>query len=218
MQTVRLLIVTFFSVLATVASAHTSRGIFKWSDPSSLVPAYPAPTSDNRYGEYIGSVTFTDNGIKLLIDDSDVAQLSQRARFLYGYVTQEVEMRAYPGSDIIITAPEGMTVNRVVFEGAKADGNYLTSYDENSTFQGQEWTTSAPTATARFLVDVTINCTSITVICTDNAGIDDIKADAIPDSGARWFTITGMELSGRPYTPGLYIKHHNNSARRIIIR
>lgn len=216
-MTIKPFITAALLAVSTFAGAHTVIGTFNWADPASLSPAFPAPDASNRYGEYISNVTFFSNGVTLTVDDSYVAQQSQRARFLYGYNTQEVEMRAYMNSDIIINAPENMYVTRVSFAGAKADGYYMTSYDEASSFDGQEWSTTEPQPEARFYVEATINCTKITAICSDMASVNDIVTD---DDGTapQWFTISGVSLNGTPTQPGLYICRKNGVAERVLIR
>ena len=92
------------TVLLALASAFGSQAqlsaTFNWADPASLTPAYSAPTSANRYGEYVSMKTFTDtnSGTTVFIDDSGVDQQSQKARFLYGYLSNAVELRVYPQS------------------------------------------------------------------------------------------------------------------------
>ena len=189
--------------------------VFNWSDPASLSPAYGAPTAADRYGAYISMTVFTaPGGTTCQIDDSQVAEGSQKARFLYGYNTGVVEMRAYANSDIIVTAPQGMAVESVAFAGAKADGYYMTPYDEHSSFDGQTWATTQPAAQARFYVEATINCTSMTVTCVRTAAVSDITADTA-DAPARWYTLQGVALPDRPTAPGLYIRRTGNASKII---
>lgn len=211
------LILAVLSVLCPVFAAHTVRAVFNWADPSSLSPAFPAPNASNRYGEYISKVNFTADGVTLFIDDDAVKESSQKARFLYGYVTQCVEMRAYAGSDIVIEAPENMTVTRVQFEGAKADENYLTSYDAASTWSGQEWTPSTSASAARFYVAATINCTRITVVCTEDAGVEAVEADARA-AEETWYNLQGVRLDKMPIAPGVYVRSKGAKACKMIVR
>ena len=210
------LVIVAVAAVCQAFAAHTVQAVFNWADPQSLHPAFNAPTAENRYGEYISKVTFTADGVSLLIDDDAVKEGSQKARFLYGYNTRTVEMRAYPGSDIIIDAPENMTVARVQFEGAKADADYLTSYDEASTWSGQEWTPSAPAAQAKFYVTTTINCTRIVVVCTEDAGVDAVEADEEAGTEA-WFTLQGVRLEKTPSAPGVYVRLKGSKVCKMIV-
>lgn len=204
-------------VAAFFCSARTVTATFDWSQPSSLTPAYSAPDASNRYGEYIGNVEFSDNGVTCLINDDDVKEGSQKARFLYGYNTQMVEMRAYAQSDIIVTAPEGLVVTRVAFAGAKADGNYMTPYDANSAFTGQEWESSEPGREARFYVEATINCTSMKVVCTEPAGVTDVTVDEA-NAPEQWYTLQGQALKGKPVAAGLYIERGGGKVRKVVVK
>jgi hypothetical protein len=192
--------------------------VFNWSDPTTLNPAYTGPTASNRYGQYIGNVLFTDNSVSLLINDDEVADANHKARFLFGYNTQMIEMRAYEDSDIIITAPDGMCVHQVTFEGAKADENYMISYDDASSFTDGSWTAGSDAQEAKFLVCATINCTKITVYCTERTGVDDIVAESASPASARWYTIDGRYLSKQPTASGVYVKCIGNTAKTIFIR
>lgn len=204
------------ALACTGAYAKTVSGVFNWSDPQSLTPAFNAPTSDNRYGEYISNVTFSDNGVTLVVNDDDVKEQSRRARFLYGYQTRVVEMRAYLDSDIVITAPEGMYVKRIKFEGGKASGDQLVPYDENSAFVGQEWSTENPQPSTKFYVAETINCTSITVVCTDVAGVESVVSDAAAGN-EQWCTMSGVVLDSKPTQPGLYICRNGHKVSKVLI-
>jgi hypothetical protein len=192
--------------------------VFDWANPTTLSPSYNGPTSSDRYGEYIGGVTFSDNGVTLIIDDSNVSQASQKARFIYGYNTSSIEMRAYVNSDIIITAPEGYGVTNVDFEGAKADELYMTSYDTESTFANGSWAASIPAQEAKFYVDATINCTKITVTCSESNAVRDIIAGDAETHVEEWYDTLGHKLSTQPTKPGLFILKKNNTAKTILIR
>lgn len=214
MRQIQLLIAIIFCVISSKADVTA---VFDWSTPTSLTPAYSAPTSSDRYGEYISNIEFSDNGVTFLINDDAVSESSRKARFVYGYLTQTVEMRAYLDSDIIITAPEGMCVHQVIFEGAKVDDNYMLSYDDDSTFVDGNWIAGTDAREAKFYVGATINCTKTTVICTEGSGVGDIIADNAAAS-AEWYTLDGRKLSHNPTLSGVYIKRIGNTAKSILIR
>ncbi|MDE6397634.1 MAG: hypothetical protein K2K84_10220 [Muribaculaceae bacterium] len=197
------------------ASAQTV--VFNWSDPASLTPSFEAPTSANRYGPYIGETIFTTTeGISLDIDDSDVKELSQKARFLYGYLTEEVELRVYPNSTITISVPEGKTIVSVSFTGAKADDSYLTYTGDKGILKGNTWTSSGGIVpSVGFAITTTINCTSTTVVIGDAAGINDVTID---EDNVIWFGTDGTRYSGRPKVPGVYIRQNNAKSSKILIR
>jgi hypothetical protein len=212
-------ILSIIAIISCFIPLHADvTAVFNWSDPSTLNPAYQGPTADNRYGDYISNVVFSDNGVTLQVSDNDVKEGSQKARFLYGYVTQVIEMRAYPNSEIIITAPTDMCVHKVEFEGAKADENYLISESDDSTFANGTWTAGSDSRVAEFYIDATINCTKITVQCIAGTGVDNVVADSADQAAAQWYTIDGKILSKQPTLSGLYIKRIGNTAKTILIR
>ena len=204
-------------LVAALFSVSAETVVFNWANPGSLSPAFEAPTSANRYGPYIGDAVFSSPaGVTIDIDDSQVKELSQKARFLYGYMTEEVELRVYPNSSIIISAPEGKAIKTVSFTGAKADDYYMYAEGEDGEFVGNTWTCSRDdVASVEFVVFTTINCTSTTVAIDNAAGISDISADA---SSATWFGIDGLRYSERPSTPGLYIKVTDGKTSKVLIK
>jgi len=199
----------FLTSIGVYATDPEFAPTFNWSDPSSLTPAFSAPTAENRYGEYISNVEFTDgklNTIHLVIDDNNVSEQSQRARFLYGYNTQQVEMRAYTNSIISIWATKN-GIHRITFTGPKADENYLEYIGSDGTFKGGVWEGLAQDGEkVQFLVTATINCFTIDVLHA-SAGIADVTVDSDADDCAVWYTIEGRRLDGRPTIPGLYVRH-----------
>lgn len=203
----------FSSLMAQDSQSYT----FDWSRPGSLTPAYPAPTADNRYGEYISNVTFTSGPVELTIDDSSVKEQSQRARFLYGYNTQVVEMRAYVMSSIIISVPETENIVSVSFEGAKVTDQQLTYGGTYGTFKGSTWSVKEGESVhqVEFDVDATINCTATTVTIS-TAGADDVFAESASTPG-EWFTLEGIRLPARPDVPGLYIVRNGSKTVKVRI-
>lgn len=205
----KLFAVAALLVLAVTAQAQA---VFNWAQPATLTPSFPAPNADNRYGEYISMVKFTDKGVTLTVDDSGVMQQSQKARFLYGYNTQVVEMRAYAGSFVRITPPEGYEVKSVTLEGAKVGGEYIYSADWNpengvectTTGTTTVWTWRTPKDSIELTVYATINCTSTSVQLSQKAGVDGIEAD--PAAEAVLYTLQGVRVQGVPAEPGLYLR------------
>lgn len=187
-------------------------GTFDWAKPVTLTPAYRPLSMSDRYGDYIGGVVFTDHSVALTIDDGGVREQSQRARFVYGYNTQCTEMRAYPGSDIIVSAPKGYDVTAVTFTGAKVGADYTTPYDAASRFDGGTWTAAQPDSVARFYVDVTINCTMMTVTCHEHgAGLADITVDN--EQPSAWIALDGVQYATRPEHPGVYVVRNGDKAK-----
>lgn len=213
--TMKKLFLTFslvFVALAAVASdiddPTSCRNVFNWTDPSSLDPAYPAPNSGNRYGEYISNVTFKTNaGINsfyLTIDDSNVKEQSQRARFLFGYNTQKVEMRAYPGSYIKISTKKNY-ISWIEFTGPKVDNNYLECLGEDAEYKDGRWYVNPSSSEVEFYVHTTINC--FTTECMHStADVSEVAVDSDDDDKAVWYTLDGCRLASRPDVPGVYIR------------
>ena len=212
----RYLISLFLCLLTAIIPISAQTVVFNWAKPGSLTPAFESPTSANRYGPYIGDAIFTSpEGVTFDIDDSQVMELSQKARFLYGYLTEEVELRVYPNSTIIISAPEGKTIQTISFKGAKADDSYLIYKGVSGTFKGNTWTSSeSKVSTVEFDVFATINCTSTTVVIGDVADVNDIIAD---QESEFWFGIDGNRYQCRPTIPGVYIRSSNGKSTKILI-
>lgn len=213
--------IMLFLAISFSAFAEESTAVFNWSDPTSLNPSYKAPTADNRYGEYISKVTFTANGATFCINDDSVKELSQKARFLYGYNTKIVEMRAYPTSIITVSAPDGGVIKSVTFEGAKVTSDYISAVDDDlGTFSGSEWKASESVAVTSIdlYIDATINCTKTTVKYVGNASVGAISngKDVYP---VRWYDLTGRIYTSKPASRGLYIvKNNDGSTRRVIVK
>lgn len=224
-------IVTFLLVfLASSAIAQdnsTRTADFDWSAPRTLTPAFEPPTSSNRYGEYVGGTVFTAaDGVTFSVDDSGVAQQSQRARFLFNYTTNAVELRAYESSTIIIRAAEGRALNTIVFDGPEVDIYYLklespgadTTFTPAPDYMRATWTVPAGTTEARFRVDAKrMECSRTSVTTSDKSAVNAIFAD---ESGSApvWLTLQGLRLPGRPAVPGVYIEKSATKVRRVLIR
>ena len=139
--------------------------VFNWADPTSLDPDFSAPDLNNRYGEYISNVVFMCGPVSLQINDDDVNELSQKARFLYGYTTRTVEMRAYPHSIITVELTEPGSIKSIKFEGAKATSTQMEYMGEQGTFKNTTWTADDEELVKKveFYVAATINCTKTAV-------------------------------------------------------
>lgn len=199
----------------------TATASFRWSQPATLTPAFAAPDADNRYGEYISKVSFTAGEVSLTVDDDDVKESSQKARFLFGYNTREVEMRAYPGSYVKITVPEGRRIVLVSFDGAKVGTSYM-SVDWPKTGAGlvdgttATWRFDGDNREVIFYIDVTINCTLTTVTSDKTTGVPDIVTGRAED--AEWFTLGGIVLPEKPTLPGVYLRRNGSTVSRILVR
>lgn len=204
--------------MSAMAAGETTDCTFNWSQPATLTPAYPAPTADNRYGEYISNVTFTSGPVEFTVDDSSVKEQSQRARFLYGYNTQTVEMRAYVNSVLQIEVPESESIVSITFEGAKVTDTQLSYAGTYGTFKGSTWTVNPGESVhqVEFDVNATINCTGTTVTLA-TAGVDTVLAD--PTAGTSvWYTLQGTRLAAEPAAPGLYIVRNGANTTKIYLR
>ena len=212
-----LILLTF----AIPAAADETSAVFNWSDPTSLSPAFKAPTSENRYGEYISKVTFSASGASFTINDDNVKELSQKARFLYGYETKVVEMRAYPTSILTICAPDGANIKTIAFEGAKVTADYISTVDdETGTFTGSTWKVADGVGLSQveLYIDKTINCTKTTVTYAGNASVGTVSTakDVKP---LRWYDLTGRTYTTKPAARGVYIvKNSDGSTQRVIVK
>jgi hypothetical protein len=210
----------FLFLACALFSIADETAVFNWASPSSLAPTYAAPTSANRTGDYIGNVVFRSNGVELVICDNDVPDAADKARLVYNNYTAAPELRSNLYSYILITAPEGMDVSQVLFEGAKVGDSYLRSTLVDSSFKNGTWTAgSAASSTAQFDVISTINCSKITVICTQHSGVTDITTDNDANiSPTAWFMLNGAKLTQRPLAPGVYVQQQGKSFKKIFVR
>ena len=213
-----LLSVAAFSLYAQSTASTFS---FNWANPSTLSPAYPAPTEDNRYGEYISNVTFTSGPVTLTVDDDAVLQGSQKARFLYGYLTRTVEMRAYELSNIVVKADAQYSIREITFDESSVRSVPLSYYMGEGTLDGNVWTAypGDPVNEVVFDVDATTNLilTSVTLIPADEAGVDTVVSDGVAET-TRWFTLSGVELARQPSAPGLYLKRRGHTTLKVVVR
>lgn len=190
---------------------------FIWSEPQSLSPSFPAPTMANRSGEYVSNSTFVDGNASFMVYDQGVKEQSQRARFVYGYNTQQVELRIYVNSEIVITAAEGFVVTSVQFEGPEVGGEYLASYHENDSWQGSTWVAPSESnlnqVTMLALSRVEITSTVVTMMPT--AGVADIIVDneLMP---VTWYTISGCRLPAEPVAPGVYLQCQGSNIKKVL--
>lgn len=204
----------FAAIFSGELSAQSS--IFDWSNPQTLSPSFPAPDEQNRYGEYIGNVEFVSGPVTLTIDDSEVIEQSQRARFLWGYMTQIVEMRAYRNSVIKITASDDEYIKNISFEGAKVSDQQLTLITEGGNFANRTWSADdTDVRTVEFFVEATINCT-LTAVETGTASVSECYYQT--DVPQQWFTVQGICLSEKPVTPGVYILRKGNNVTKVAVR
>jgi hypothetical protein len=209
-------------LIALVSKADVT-AVFNWAAPKTLTPACTAPTSADRYGDYVSNVEFSSNGVKLKINDDAVQTSSDKARFVYDYYTETPELRSNLNSFIEITAADGYDVSQVIFEGAKAGESYLSNTAAQGTFKNGTWTAAAATSVAKFEVTSTINCSKITVICSQTSGVTDITAESCssstPDADTdEWFSLTGATLTHRPTLPGVYIHQKGKTKKKVLIR
>lgn len=211
-------------VLTPVVSAQTPdsgtvTANFNWSSPGSLSPAFSSPDETNRAGEYVGNVTFTDNGITFLVSDEDVKEKSRSARFYFGFNTQTCELRVYAESEIIITAPENMTVTSVTFSGPEADSERFFAYNEGSwnnyTFELQGDATQ--NNVVKFYTESRIEITNTIVTCTPLNAVTDITAD-IDTTPAKYYDLSGRSVSVDNLTPGLYVKRQGAHASLQVVQ
>ena len=54
----------------------------------------------------------------------------------------------------------------------------------------------------------------LAIMSSELMGIGDIQTETVDETGGRWYRMDGLQLTGRPTTPGLYL--HNR--QKIVIR
>ena len=205
---------TFLFCLSASAQIYN----FRWNNPTTLTPSFPAPNSSNRYGEIVSNVEFKSGPVTFIVDD-DANDDSEKACFYYGYTTLSVEMRAYRFSTLKIGVVDGYIIKEIKFEESVERNIPLSYKGSGGTFKKGTWTseTSEQVTSIQFDVDNTLNLafTSVTVEQqnddTQNA-IESIGIDR-PENYEQWFTLQGVRLSSRPFTPGLYILRSKSGTR-----
>ncbi len=171
---------------------------------------------DNR-SVMIDAAEFSNSGVSVFVDDSQVSELSRKARLYYGYTTAAVELRFYANSDLVITAPEGMVVESVSFTGPEADGYYLSSYDESSKWSGATWIAGTLAQEVKFYCATRCEISTTTVICKESSGVGDIVVDE-SDAQELWYDLGGRCLIDRPTSPGIYLLRQGSKTTKHVVR
>ena len=203
------------------AQKETEMYSFNWAQPGTLTPSFPAPDENNRYGEYISNVDFTSGPVTLTVDDDNVLQGSQKARFLYGYNTKTVEMRAYQLSVISVSVPESYTIKEIKFEESQVRDIPIDYEGTEGELKANTWTAGEGEQNVHkvdFDVFSTTNCTLTTVVVAP-AGSQDSVSTLIPAENGReeWFTLQGVKTTSNPTTPGLYLRKKNNVTEKVLV-
>lgn len=206
--------------LTSLKAESQTVSTFDWSDPGTLTPQFSAPTSSNRYGEYIGDVVFTGEHATLVVVDSLIKEQSQQARFLYGYNTGMVEMRAYPGSFITIKATDDdHYITQVEFQGAKVGIDYLDEVNNQGSWSRGTWTAGDERCSSvTFGVYVTINCTATIVYSSAGLGVPALSSDdSDTESAAEYYTLTGQRVTA-PVKGNLYLRCSGANVSKVLYR
>lgn len=192
--------------------------IFNWEASLTLNPPYSPATAQNRSGDNIGGVEFKADYTTITIDDSDIKEKSQSARFYFGYLTQANEMRAYASSVIAVKAVANQAILGVTFEGAKVGADYLYTETPGTWDQGAWTPTEQGVTEVQFFVTATINCTKTTVSGTEWNSVDDISADT-DGAVVSWTDMQGRTYTSRPRSAGVYIcRHTSGKVSRTLVR
>lgn len=191
---------------------------FNWEASLTLVPPYPPATAQNRSGATIGGVEFKGEYSVFVINDKDIKEKSQSARFYYGYLTQTNELRAYVGSVVIIKAAKNQAISSVAFEGAKVGSDYLYTETPGTWEQGVWTPTEQGVTEVQFAVLATINCTKTTVNGTAWNAVDDISIYADAEI-VSWTDMQGRTYTRRPRTAGIYIcRRASGKVTRVLVK
>lgn len=201
---------TIIVTIATVGSiftinAQTIKATFDWSNPTTLSPSYPSPTETKRSGEYVGNVKFTNNGVTMVVSDEEIKEKSQSARFYFGYNTGVCELRVYTNSDIIITAPTGMSITSIDFMGPEVGEYYLEPYCTGS-WNGMIFTPDDENIhnEVKFYAPSRVEITNTVVTCSRVNAVTDIHDD-VDDAQPVYYDLQGRPVDGNNITKGLYI-------------
>ena len=215
-----LLCVSFVTLLFS-AELLARTYFFDWSDPTSLTPSFPAPDANNRYGEYISNVAFQAGPVTFTVNDDGVAQGSQKARFLWAYMTRIVEMRAYDLSVVHIEVPDSLHISCVRFEGAKVSDVEMDYMGTDGTFTGNVWNASTQAVhSVDFFVYATINCTLTSVEVDEIASVEDLdnnEAMCTVENETRYYNSQGIEIK-QPQKGTFVIKRVGNKVYKQIMQ
>lgn len=204
----------FALVLEGRAQNQSQTFAFRWSAPTSLTPAFAAPDSNNRYGDFVSNTEFTAGPVRLVVNDDAVPVQEQKARFMYVFNTATVELRVYYDSFITVSVPEGESIREIRFEGPKVSDVQLAYEGDKGTLSGDTWSASpgASVDEVVFSVQATINCT-LTSVRTATSGAENIVFQETTEE--QWFNLQGIRLPAPPTSPGVYIQRNGSRTCRI---
>lgn len=214
-------VLTCLIIIASIFTCLSQTYNFNWANPGTLTPAFPAPDPNNRYGEYISNVEFKSGPVSFVVNDDGVLQGSQKARFLYGYTTQTVEMRAYQLSVISISVSEGYKIDEIRFEESQVREIPLDYTGTQGLFKNNVWTAKPTVDLERVDFDVisTTNCT-LTSVKVSEKSLDSVSniISGNDEECEEWYTLSGMRLSARPELSGLYICRKGGNQTKVIVK
>jgi len=207
-------------VTSNAQEVEPNTAVFDWTNPMSLTPSYPAPDSGNRYGEYVGKVEFSADKATFMVDDSQVAEQSRSARFLFGYYTMAVELRAYQESTIIIKVPEDYAITSVSFTGPEVDATRLEALGDYASWTGTQWHAKDGESVSQvsFYCNGRVELSSTTVNYTAPASVNDITSDVNTDEATTWVDAAGRIYTTTPDAKGFYIERRGSKVRKVCIR
>ena len=203
---------------------------FHWADPTSLNPSYPSPSSTNRRGDDIGGEEFVCGPVSVSIDDANVSNPENKARFMYGTTSYTVEMRAYPGSIVTVSVKGEESIETIEWTDVNANTviklEYLPDNETGltGTFRNNVWRCAeeyvGTVHEVRFEVIATLNSTNTAVTTvrrlSDESAVIDPEKDS--DVMEEWFTLQGLRMVTRPTLPGIYLQRTGNGIRKTVIR
>lgn len=162
-------------VMACVTAAFADEATFDFTNPTGLTPAV-TPSEEASKGVAVGDMTFAANGVAV----SFVLQEGANPTCIWtGTAAKDYakELRVYKNSSLVITAPEGKPISKIVFDGA-AVGDALLVPDAG-TYASKNWGGSAEKVT--FTVTATTKINSIVVTFDGEGGGGETPVDPTPD-------------------------------------
>lgn len=227
-----LLLATLFAGAATAASAQeaaTSEAIFNVPEIAAGLTWEEGQTAYIIMGE-----TFTANGVTLVADEVEGANLAGSMRPNILKVSTGYRVRLYPQTTLTITAPEGCNIESVgLYSDLSLSGS---GYTERATVAGYEgaaatewpdglsfssgyvWTPGEDTNVFFLENNAESGMVAFTyakvVFSTTETGIDGINSDL--DAPVEYFNLNGVRVS-EP-ADGIFIRRQGSKVSKVVVK
>lgn len=227
-----LLLATLFAGAATAVSAQeaaTSEAIFNINEIAAGL------TWEEGQSSYIiEGQTFTANGVTLVGDQVEGANITGSTRANIYKVSTGYRVRLYPQTTLTITAPEGSNIESVgLYSDLSLSGSGFTSratvegyegatasaWPDGLTFSsGYVWTPGEDTNV--FYLENTADSGTVTftyakvVFTSPETGIDGINSDL--DAPVEYFNLNGVRVS-EP-ADGIFIRRQGSKVSKVVVK